>query len=186
MQCPGCHHQETRVLDSRVSSDGLTVRRRRECTKCAFRFSTVEEIEILGLAVIKRDGRREPYSRDKLQAGLKRALYKRPYTQEDISALVHTIERDIQLKRQQELPSDAIGDIVMRQLKKFDKVAYIRFASVYRQFSDVETFKEEVDALMPRMTKNSAKGGPPARGGHSAFGGDPPIVNNRKPIIKNQ
>ncbi|HLD19678.1 MAG TPA: transcriptional regulator NrdR [Patescibacteria group bacterium] len=154
MQCPGCRHQETRVLDSRVSSDGLTVRRRRECITCAFRFSTVEEIEILGLTLIKRNGHKEPYSRDKLQAGLKRALYKRFHSDEDIAGLVHTIERDIQLKHQQELPTAVIGDLVMRHLKKFDKVAYIRFASVYRQFSDLETFKEEVDAL---MTKNKTQ-----------------------------
>lgn len=149
MYCPVCSSKSTRVVDSRLSADSLTVRRRRECerAKCAFRFSTVEEIEILDVTVVKRNGRRESYSREKIESGLKKSLEKRPYTDVQFRTLVHMIERDIQKKRGAEITSRDIGAILMDQLRTFDKVAYIRFASVYYSFEDVATFSEELKKL---------------------------------------
>ena len=147
MHCPFCNYFDTKVLDSRVSTDGLSIRRRRECSKCGFRVSTVEEGEILDLTVIKRDGRREPYSKDKLALGLKRSLEKRPFTAEQFTGLLQRIERDIQRKRKIELTSHEIGELAMRKLKSFDQVAYIRFASVYRSFQDVAGFTQELKGL---------------------------------------
>ena len=150
MRCAVCNHKDTKVVDSRISSDGASVRRRRECEKCGFRFSTNEEVELLDLTVVKRDGRRENYSRDKLIKGLGKALEKRSYTDAKFQQLVHKIERDIQKKKRGQLTSDELGDIVMKHLKTFDKVAYIRFASVYRQFEDVKSFEAELSKLSRR------------------------------------
>ncbi|MFA5946545.1 MAG: transcriptional regulator NrdR [Patescibacteria group bacterium] len=146
MRCPVCNFKSTRVVDSRLLSDGQGVRRRRECEKekCGFRFSTVEEIELLDVTVVKRNGKREAYSREKLINGLKQALQKRPYTDIQLQHLVHAIERDIQKIRGGELTSTEIGEIVMKRLRTFDKVAYIRFASVYRSFEDVGAFAKEL------------------------------------------
>ncbi len=137
------------MIDSRLSADSLTVRRRRECekAKCAFRFSTVEEIEILDVTVVKRNGRRESYNREKIESGLKKSLEKRPYTDVQFRTLVHTIEREIQKGRGSEITSRSIGAILMEQLRSFDKVAYIRYASVYHSFEDVATFAEELRKL---------------------------------------
>lgn len=148
MRCPVCSQKDTKVIDSRLSVDGMNIRRRRECEKCAFRFSTLEEMELLDLTVVKRDGRRESYSREKMVRGLEKALEKRPYTEAHLQQLVHKIERDIQKKRRGELTTKEIGEIVMKHLKGFDKVAYIRFASVYRSFDDVKTFREELSSLL--------------------------------------
>ncbi len=149
MFCPVCSGKSTRVIDSRLSADSLTVRRRRECekAKCAFRFSTVEEIEILDVTVVKRNGRRESYNREKIESGLKKSLEKRPYTDVQFRTLVHTIEREIQKGRGSEITSRDIGAILMEQLRSFDKVAYIRYASVYHSFEDVATFAEELRKL---------------------------------------
>ncbi len=147
MHCPSCNYFDTKVTDSRVAADGFSIRRRRECTKCNFRFSTVEESEILDLTVIKRDGHREPYSKDKLTAGLKHSLEKRSVTAEQFRGLVQRIERDIQRRRKEELTSREIGELVMKRLKTFDQVAYIRFASVYRSFQDVASFTQELKGL---------------------------------------
>ncbi|MBI2098906.1 transcriptional repressor NrdR [Candidatus Uhrbacteria bacterium] len=147
MHCPVCNNRDTKVVDSRMGGDGASIRRRRECEKCGFRFSTLEEVEIFDLAIIKRDGRREAYRREKIEAGLKLALQKRPYTSSDFQNLVAAIERDIQKKRKTEITSKEIGEIVMHRLKTFDKVAYIRFASVYRLFEDVKTFEKELKKL---------------------------------------
>ncbi len=149
MKCPVCGNDNTRVLDSRVASDGVTVRRRRECSKkkCAFRFSTIEEIELLDFVIVKRDGRKESYHKEKLKSGIKRALEKRPHTDEEISQLIRDIEMDLQKTKQTEINSSILGDIVMENLKKFDKVAYIRYASVYRSFEDVKTFEKELKNL---------------------------------------
>ena len=136
MKCPVCYFQDTKVVDSRVASDGFSIRRRRECLKCGFRFSTYEELEILELSVVKRDGRREAYSREKLVGGLKRALEKRPITEENFKKLIHLIERDLQILKKEEVTSEQVGYSVMKQLKKIDKVAYIRYASVYQSFKD--------------------------------------------------
>lgn len=155
MHCPICSSKESRVVDSRVAQDGLAIRRRRECVKCEYRFSTVEEAEILDVVVIKNNGRRESYSRKKLEKGIVHALMKRPYTQEKFDKVIHAIERDIQKKRKRELESSEIGEIVMKYLKKFDKVAYIRFASIYRAFEDVSKFESEIKSLGKR--KKSAR-----------------------------
>lgn len=157
MRCAVCSHKDTRVVDSRVASDGASVRRRRECEKCGFRFSTNEEIELLDLTVIKRDARRENYSRDKLVRGLEKALEKRPYTDPAFQKLVHKVERDIHKKRRGQLTSAELGDIVMKNLRTFDKVAYIRFASVYRSFEDVESFENELHKLFRKTRKKVAK-----------------------------
>lgn len=148
MRCPVCSFEDTKVVDSRITSDGLSIRRRRECMECEYRFSTVEEMEILDLALVKRDGRREPYSRDKLEKGLKKALEKRPCDQERFKSLVGSIERDIQKLKKEEIASEEIGEIVMARLREFDTVAYIRFASVYRSFADVQTFQDELQKLL--------------------------------------
>ena len=155
MRCPVCNYHDTKVVDSRLIGGGTSIRRRRECGKCGHRFSTVEDIELLDLTVVKRDGRREAYSREKLDAGLRRALEKRSHTAEDFRGLVGVIERDLQRKKRREITSKEIGEMVMDRLRAFDKVAYIRFASVYRQFEDVETFVKELEAL--KKKKHPAK-----------------------------
>lgn len=162
MHCPVCKSKETKVIDSRTAEAGMTIRRRRECTVCHYRFSTLEEAELLDLIVVKQNGAREAYSRTKLEKGLVHSLTKRPYTQERFRQLVNSIERDVQKKaakawsehttKYKEITSTDIGEIVMKHLKKFDKVAYIRFASIYRAFEDVETFQHEVRSLMKRKT----------------------------------
>lgn len=148
MRCPVCSFEDTKVVDSRITSDGLSIRRRRECMECEYRFSTVEEMEILDLALVKRDGRREPYLREKLEAGLKKALEKRPCDPERFRSLVGSIERDIQKLKKEEISSEEIGELVMARLREFDTVAYIRFASVYRSFADVQTFQDELQKLL--------------------------------------
>lgn len=147
MHCPVCRSKETKVVDSRLTQDGMAIRRRRECGKCSYRFSTVEEMELLDVTVVKNDGRRESYSRTKLQRGILQSLAKRPYTQERFDKLIYGIERDIQKKKKREVTSEELGGIVMKHLKRFDKVAYIRFASIYRAFEDVSTFATEIKSL---------------------------------------
>lgn len=153
MKCPVCYHQDTKVVDSRVANDGLSIRRRRECLKCSFRFSTYEEIEILDLTIVKRDGRKEMYNREKLVKGLRRSLEKRPVTDDRFKKLVSLIERDLQALRKNEATSDKIGQIIMKQLKKVDEIAYIRFASVYQSFKDVQTFQRELNKLLKNKKK---------------------------------
>lgn len=147
MHCPVCNHPDSKVVDSRLSPDGTSIRRRRQCERCEFRFSTNETVEILNTVVIKRDGSHELYGRDKIERGLRRALEKRPHTEADFRSLVNGIERDIQRLNNDEVRSSEIGRIIMERLKGFDKVAYIRFASVYRNFEDVKTFQQEIDRL---------------------------------------
>lgn len=147
MRCPVCNHSEVSVVDTRSAEDDLSVRRRRECEKCTYRFSTVEEIELLDIIVVKQDGERQSYMRDKVENGIRRSLSKRPYTQEKFHRLIHAIERDIQKKRRREIASKEIGEIVMKHLESLDKVAYIRFASVYRDFKDVKTFEKELKKI---------------------------------------
>lgn len=145
-------------MDSRVTDEGLAIRRRRVCDRCGFRFSTVEQVEILNLAVIKRDGRREPYDRSKLESGLRKSLEKRSITADTFKRLISQIERDIQLRGRTEITSQHLGEIVMRRLQRVDQIAYIRFASVYRQFQDVESFKYELNRLLQaRKTKPSSR-----------------------------
>ncbi len=148
MRCPNCQNDETKVLDSRPVEEGTAIRRRRECDKCSFRFSTYEEMEILDLSVEKQGGRREVYLREKLERGLRRAFQKRPHTDDLFKKMITGIEQDIQKKaRDSTIKSSEIGEIIMKRIKKIDKVAYIRFASVYRQFEDVEEFKQELQKL---------------------------------------
>ncbi|MFH1781363.1 MAG: transcriptional regulator NrdR [Patescibacteria group bacterium] len=155
MKCPSCHNLDTKVVDSRIMEDDIAIRRRRECEKCGFRFSTMEETEILNLKVVKRDGREVPYDKEKLTLSLQKALEKRPTTPEKLKRVVQAIEQDIQIKaKNDEITSEKIGEIVMKHLKRVDKVAYIRFASVYRDFEDIETFSEEVDKLISKKKKN--------------------------------
>ena len=147
MHCLNCNHEDTKVIDSREASDGFAIRRRRECTSCGFRFSTYEEMEILDLTVVKHSGLKELYSRDKLERGIKRAFEKIPITEENFKKLISHIEQAIQKKAGPEITTAEIGEIVMRALKKSDKVAYVRFASVYKQFEDIEEFKAELQKL---------------------------------------
>ncbi len=147
MHCPVCGFEDTRVVDSRLSPDGTSVRRRRECESCEYRFSTYEEIEILDIRIVKRTGSKEMYAREKLERGLRRALEKRSHTEADVRALIHAIERGIQRLKSSEVTTSDVGEIVMRELEGFDKVAYIRFASVYRSFEDVKTFQDELNRL---------------------------------------
>ncbi len=141
-----------------MTQDGFSVRRRRECETCSYRFSTVEHVELLDTIVVKRDGEREAYSRSKLEKGILQSLVKRPYTQEMFDKLLGAIERDIQKKKKREITSKDIGDIVMKQLKKFDTVAYIRFASIYRSFEDVDTFKHEIATLTENGKRRKRRG----------------------------
>lgn len=148
MFCPKCQNEDTKVLDSRPVDEGSAIRRRRECEKCQFRFSTYEEMEILDLYVKKKDGRKELFSREKLERSIRLPMDKRPHTDETLKKLISSIEIEIQKKaKDAEIASTDIGEIVMKKLKKVDKVAYIRFAAVYRQFEDVDEFKEELEKL---------------------------------------
>ncbi|MFA6552831.1 MAG: transcriptional regulator NrdR [Patescibacteria group bacterium] len=154
MKCPACHYADTKVSDSRLVNDAMAIRRRRRCLRCGFRFSTYEEAEILNVTVIKRDGHREPYAKDKLESGLKKSFEKRPITQDEFKRLVSQVERDIQMVGREEIKSSQIGEIIMKHLKKKDEVAYIRFASVYRSFKDAQTFQHELRKLISnRRTK---------------------------------
>lgn len=157
MKCPACGNADTKVIDSRQSGSGGAIRRRRECQKCDFRFSTVEEVQILDLTVIKRNGAREPYEREKLAMGLKKSFEKRPISHEDFAQLVQLVERDIQLTRKPEITTSAIGDIVMKRLRRIDEVAYIRFASVYQGFKDATMFHDAIEQLFRQESRVSKK-----------------------------
>src|SRR3989338_5623180 len=147
MKCPNCQNDDTKVLDSRPISDGMAIRRRRECTKCGTLFSTHEEMEILDLAVVKRDGSTEAYMREKIESGIRKAFEKRPLTRDDFHSLVAGIEQYIQKTGKDQIAAKDIGNIVMKRIKGKDQVAYIRFASVYRKFADVEEFVKEAKKL---------------------------------------
>lgn len=154
MHCPACHAEDTHVIDTRVIVEGSAIRRRRECAKCEFRFSTIEEIELLSLTVRKMSGIQEPYDRDKLFNSMKLALGKRPVTSERIRRMVHAIEQEIQtVARNQVIESKHIGILAMKQLKKIDKVGYIRYASVYKSFEDVSAFEDELEHLTSKKRK---------------------------------
>ena len=147
MRCPKCGNQDDKVIDSRASREGLTIRRRRQCLQCNHRFTTYEEIENEGLMVVKRDGRREEFSREKLLSGLKKACQKRPISPKVIEDLVETITDEMVDKYDREVPGVAIGERVMEALRHIDKVAYVRFASVYRRFEEATEFVSEVNKL---------------------------------------
>lgn len=152
MKCPYCSHIDTAVLDSRDSEGLGTIRRRRECLKCEKRFTTYERIEMIDLVVLKKDGRRENFDRNKLLSGLMKATEKRPVGVEEVERTVDAIERELRRKETVEIPSKTIGEIVIRKLKSLDKVSYIRFASVYKSFEDVESFEKEIKSLLNKTT----------------------------------
>jgi transcriptional repressor NrdR len=152
MRCPKCGCQDDKVIDSRASREGATIRRRRECLKCGHRFTTYEEIEREELMVIKRDGRREEFSREKLAAGLKKAFQKRPVSPQIIEDLLETIVNEIRDQYEREVPGSVIGERVMAGLRKIDEVAYVRFASVYRRFQEATDFVHEVKKLEENNT----------------------------------
>ena len=147
MRCPKCGNQDDKVIDSRASREGSTIRRRRQCLHCNHRFTTYEEIENESLMVVKRDGRREEFSREKLLSGLKKACQKRPISPKAIEDLVETITDEIIDKYDREVPGMVIGERVMEALRQIDKVAYVRFASVYRRFEEATEFVSEVNKL---------------------------------------
>ena len=153
MKCPFCGHQEDKVVDSRSSSDGVAIRRRRECLRCGKRFTTYEHVEEQPLMIIKKDGRREPFDRHKLLAGLVKACEKRPVSMDDLEQLVDELERELSQQFEREAPSREVGERVMRRLHALDPVAYVRFASVYREFKDVEQFMRELKDLLAQKAK---------------------------------
>ena len=155
MRCPFCGEADSRVIDSRSADDGNTIRRRRECAGCGRRFTTYEVVEKVPLMVIKNDGRREPFSQQKLLNGLIRSCEKRDIPMEKIVNLSHELERDVRNTMEREISSQKIGAMVMDRLKDFDEVAYIRFASVYRKFADISSFITELDEL--RTAKKNAE-----------------------------
>lgn len=148
MKCPYCGHIDDKVIDSRSAADGSSVRRRRECLKCERRFTTYEYIEEPTLMVVKKDGRREPFDRKKILSGVAKACEKRPISTEKIEQLVVSIEQNLQKKFDKEVDANIIGELVMEKLSRLDEVAYVRFASVYRQFKDVSHFMKEIKTIL--------------------------------------
>ena len=148
MKCPFCGDQESKVVDSRHSEDGLSIRRRRECLKCGKRFTTYETMESLPLMVVKKDGSRQSFDRNKVMNGLIRACEKRPVSFSTMEEIVNEIEQTLQNEMEREVSSAEIGELVMERLKKVDEVSYVRFASVYRQFKDINTFMRELNKLL--------------------------------------
>lgn len=149
MECPKCHQQQSKVIDSRPFDEGTAIRRRRECLDCGFRFNTYERVEQTPLLVVKRDGTREEFNRDKLLRGIIRAAEKRPITREQMEKLVASVETNIREVTDQEIESKRIGEFVMPLLMELDEVSYIRFASVYREFQSREMFLKELESMQP-------------------------------------
>ena len=147
MNCPFCNHKDTKVVDSRDTNDGKITRRRRECAKCNVRFSTYEEVELLRLMVVKKDGRKVDFDKTKIEAGIIKALEKRPIKGERLAKLIGDIEYEIQSKDLPEISTRDIGKIVLKKLRELDEVAYVRFASVYKSFGSIESFKKELDTF---------------------------------------
>jgi transcriptional repressor NrdR len=154
MKCPQCGFEEDKVVDSRTTKEGEAIRRRRECLKCSFRFTTYEYIERAPLMVVKKDGRREQYSREKLLGGLVKACEKRPVSREQLEKVVDDIEAAMFAKFRNEVKSTEIGNLVIERLQSLDEVAYVRFASVYRQFKDINQFMSEVRSLLDRQNRD--------------------------------
>lgn len=150
MKCPYCSATDTRVIDSRPAEDGSSIRRRRCCDECGKRFTTYEKIETIPLIVIKKDDNREQYDRSKIEGGILRACYKRPISAADIKKTIEKIETEIFSREEKEIPTSVIGEIVMEKLKELDEVAYVRFASIYREFKDVNTFMSEIKKILEK------------------------------------
>lgn len=148
MKCPFCSHDSTRVIDSRPADENNSIRRRRVCDECSKRFTTYEKIETIPLIVIKKDDNRETYDRSKIEAGILRACHKRPVSADSIDALVDSVETEIFNREEKEVQSREIGELVMNKLKNLDAVAYVRFASVYREFKDINTFMDELKKVL--------------------------------------
>ena len=154
MKCPFCSHENTRVIDSRPAEDNNSIRRRRVCDECSKRFTTYEKIETIPLIIIKKDNNREAYDRSKIEAGVLRACHKRPVSAQQITTLVDEVENEIFNREEREIPSGTIGELVMNKLKDLDAVAYVRFASVYREFKDVNTFMDELKSVLNDKNHN--------------------------------
>ncbi|MCR5691890.1 MAG: transcriptional regulator NrdR [Eubacterium sp.] len=148
MKCPFCGEENTKVIDSRPADDNCSIRRRRKCEKCGKRFTTYEKLETIPLVVVKKDDVREPYDRSKIEAGVFHSCIKRPVSVDQINQLVDSVETNVFNMSEKEIPSSKIGELVMDRLQELDQVAYVRFASVYREFKDVNTFMEEIQKLL--------------------------------------
>jgi transcriptional repressor NrdR len=154
MRCPFCRIDNDRVIDSRAGDDGASIRRRRECLACRRRFTTYERVERQFLAVVKKDGQREPFDRDKIKRGLAKACWKRPITEEDIEGVVSAVEAELYGTYESEVPSGVLGTRLMELLRAIDQVAYVRFASVYREFQDVRDFVEELEPILAESARS--------------------------------
>ena len=150
MKCPFCGHENTRVIDSRPAEDNNSIRRRRVCDECGKRFTTYEKVETIPLIIIKKDNNRETYDRSKIEAGILRACHKRPVSAAQITQLVDSVETEIVNREEREISSNVIGELIMNKLKDLDPVAYVRFASVYREFKDVNTFMSEIKKILEK------------------------------------
>lgn len=150
MKCPFCGEDDTRVIDSRPADENKSIRRRRQCDKCQKRFTTYEKVEAIPLVVIKKDQTREPYDRTKIEKGVFRSCHKRPISVPQMNHLVDQVEAKVFSKEEREIPSSYIGELVMRYLEELDAVAYVRFASIYREFKDVDTFMEELKKILDK------------------------------------
>ena len=150
MKCPFCGKENTRVIDSRPADDGSSIRRRRQCDECSKRFTTYEKVEAIPLVVIKKDNNRESYDRSKIEAGVYRSCHKRPISVDQINSLVDEVENAVFNMEEKEIPSSVIGQLVMEKLRDLDPVAYVRFASVYREFKDVNTFMSEIKKILDK------------------------------------
>ncbi|MBN2217744.1 MAG: transcriptional repressor NrdR [Pirellulales bacterium] len=162
MKCPHCQQDNDRVIDSRASDDGAAIRRRRECLACRYRYTTYERVERTLIKVIKKDGVREPFDRVRLKTGLEKACWKRPISDAKLEAIVSTVENDVESNFESEVESRYLGELVMRHLRQLDQVAYVRFASVYRQFEDVQDFVDELRPMLSdaaRRPKDETKPG---------------------------
>jgi transcriptional repressor NrdR len=157
MICPFCRVDNDRVIDSRTSQDGLAIRRRRECSACKRRFTTYERVEEISLKVVKKDGVRVPFDREKIKRGLEKACWKRPVSDREIEQVVTAVEADIYANFESEVPSEYLGEQVMKRLRELDQVAYVRFASVYREFKDVRDFVQELGPMLGNEEGESRK-----------------------------
>lgn len=148
MRCPYCHHDNDKVIDSRASGDGYAIRRRRECLHCQRRYTTYERLEEQTIQVVKKDGVREPFDADKLRTGISKACWKRPVSEDEIDGVIAEIQNEIFSNLEKEIDTEQLGDLVMQKLRLVDQVAYVRFASVYREFKDLQDFMQEMEPML--------------------------------------
>ncbi|MBR5376885.1 MAG: transcriptional repressor NrdR [Lachnospiraceae bacterium] len=150
MRCPYCGHENTRVIDSRPAEENNSIRRRRVCDECNKRFTTYEKVETIPLIIIKKDNNRESYNREKIESGVMKACHKRPISADQLTGIVDEVETEIYAREEKEIPSSIIGELIMDKLKDIDTVAYVRFASVYREFKDINTFMDELKKVLDK------------------------------------